>query len=147
MLDTEGGEERGLRGAAKLLTSPWPQAPHVIFEIHRKYVDWSDGLENTSVVRFLTEKGYRVFAIRDIHGNHPMTDQDIEIIPIDRVYLEGPPHGFNVLATKDSSLIGRLGLRVVQGVSPKLLMEKDPALHHPLVGNPWDKRAVASGIR
>jgi FkbM family methyltransferase len=147
MLDTEGGEERGLHGAEKLLSSPWPRAPHVVFEIHRKYVDWSAGLENTPVVRYLAEKGYRVFAVRDIHGNHPMTDQPIEIIPIDRVYLEGPPHGFNVLATKDPTLIERLGLRVVERVSPKLLPDKDPALHHPLGGRTWGLRARVNGKR
>ena len=145
MLDTEGGEERGLHGAAKLLSLPGNRAPHVVFEIHRKYVDWSDGLEKTPIVRFLTDKGYHVYAVRDIHGNHPMADRDIEVIPIDRVYLEGPPHGFNVLATKDPSLLGRLGLRVVERVSPKLLPDKDPALHHPLDGRPWGNRAVPGG--
>jgi FkbM family methyltransferase len=145
MLDTEGGEERGLHGAAKLLSQPGTRAPHVVFEIHRTYVDWSDGLEKTPIVRYLTEKGYRVFAIRDIHGNHPMMDRAIEVIPIDRVYLEGPPHGFNVLATKDQTLIGRLGLSVVERVSPKLLPDKDPALHHPLDDRPWGNRAVVGG--
>jgi hypothetical protein len=53
---------------------------------------------------------------------------------VDRVYLEGPPHGFNMLATKDRDLVGRLGLRIVENVSPKLLLDKDPALHHPLGG-------------
>jgi hypothetical protein len=60
-----------------------------------------------------------------------MENRPIEIIPVDRVYLEGPPHGFNVLATTDSDLINRYGLRIVEDVSPKLLLHKDPALHHP----------------
>ena len=34
-------------------------------------------------------------------------------------------------ALKD--LVERLGLRIVENVSPKLLLEKDPALHAPLV--------------
>ena len=134
MLDTEGGEERALVGASSLLERPYPDAPNIVFEIHRHFVDWSDGLENTSVVKLLTSRGYAVFAIRDFHLNYPMAGKPIEIIPVDKVYLEGPPHGFNALATKDEGLAGRLGLRVVENVSPKLLLDRDPALHHPLGG-------------
>jgi len=134
MLDTEGGEERALAGAAKLLSRPFPQAPHCLFEVHREYVDWSEGLENTDVVRFLAAHGYQLLAVRDFHGNHPMRDQPIEVIPVERVYLEGPPHGFNLLATKDPDLVGRLDLHVVCDVSPKLLFDRDPALHHPVGG-------------
>lgn len=134
MLDTEGGEERALVGARELLSRPAGAAPHVVFEVHRHFVDWTNGLENTSVVRLMTESGYEVYAVRDLHGNRSMEGQPIEVIPADRVYLEGPPHGFNMLASKDPELVGRLGLRVVENVSPKLLPEKDPALHHPLGG-------------
>lgn len=134
MLDTEGGEEPALRGARRLLALPETAAPHLIFEVHRSYVDWTPGLENTSIVRLLTSNGYAVFAIRDFHDNYPMAGKPIEIIPARCVYLEGPPHGFNMLATKDPGLIERLKLRVVENVSPKLLAGKDPALHHPLDG-------------
>jgi FkbM family methyltransferase len=134
MLDTEGGEERALVGARSLLERPHPLAPNIVFEIHRHFVDWSEGLENTSVVRLLTSRGYKVFAVRDFHLNYPMAGKPIEIIPVDKVYLEGPPHGFNALATKDAELIGRLGLQVVESVSPKLLLDRDPALHHPTGG-------------
>lgn len=134
MLDTEGGEERGLAGASNLLSRPYPEAPDCIFEIHREYVDWSEGLHRTEIIRSLTDQGYVVFAIRDIHGNLPMRDHPIEVIPVDRVYLEGPPHGFNLLATKDPHLLTRLGLRTVTDVSPKLLVDRDPALHHPVGG-------------
>jgi hypothetical protein len=61
-----------------------------------------------------------------------MAGHPIEIIPAHRVYLEGPPHGFNALATPDPSLVKRLGLRIVENVSPKLLLHKDPDLHHPI---------------
>lgn len=131
-LDTEGGEEKALAGAAELLELPAGEAPNIVFEIHRNFVDWTDGLENTSVARFLLSRGYHLFAIRDFHDNHPMAGEPIEVIPVDRVYLEGPPHGFNVLAIKDPALADRLGLEVVEDVSPKLLLEKDPALHRPL---------------
>lgn len=132
MLDTEGGEEQALKGANELLSRPWPESPHVVFEVHRHFTDWSDGLENTSIVQLLASHNYTVFAVRDFHSNYPMAGHPIEIIPVDCVYLEGPPHGFNCLATKDSDLIERLDLRVVKNVSPKLLLDKDPALHLPM---------------
>lgn len=134
MLDTEGAEEMGLLGAADLLSRSYPDAPNLVFEVHRNYVNWSNGLENTSIVKFVESRGYVVFAIRDFHDNYPMKDKSIEIIPVDSVYLEGPPHGFNLFATKDSNLVTRLGLRIVKDVSPKLLVDKDPAIHHPLGG-------------
>ncbi|MES2753550.1 MAG: FkbM family methyltransferase [Pseudomonadota bacterium] len=134
MLDTEGGEEKALMGAKALLSLPVGSAPNIVFEIHRHYVDWSEGLDNASVVRLLTDRGYTVYAIRDLHDNYAMAGKAIEIIPAKEVYLDGPPHGFNALATKDASLVTRLGLRVVYNVSPKLFPHKDSALHHPTEG-------------
>ena len=136
MVDLEGGEEEALVGASKTLSRPFPEAPHLVFEVHRNYVDWSSGLGNTSIVDLVRSSGYTIYAIRDFQTNYSMAGKAIEIIPIDRVYLEGPPHGFNLLATKDPDLVRRLGLRVVENVSPKLLVYKNPALHHPLDGLP-----------
>lgn len=133
-LAIEGSEEQAFLGCAEMLSLPGPRAPHLVFELHRFYVDWTQGLENTSVIKLLIAHGYSVYAIRDINGNHPMQGQPIEIIPVNRVYLEGPPHGFNLLATKDSSLIKRFDLLTVENVSPKLIPDKDPALHHPTGG-------------
>ena len=129
MLDTEGGEEKALAGASETIAR---HSPNIVFEIHRHFVDWTDGLEKTSIVEFLHSRGYSVFAIRDFHNNYRMADHPIEIIPVNRVYLEGPPHGFNVLATTDPNLVKRLDLRIVENVSPKLLLHKDPALHQPI---------------
>ena len=129
MLDTEGGEEKALIGARETIAK---HAPNIVFEIHRQFVDWSEGLEKTSIVEFLRSHGYTVYAIRDFHNNYPMAGHPIEIIPAHRVYLEGPPHGFNALATPDPNLVTRLGLRIVENVSPKLLLHKDPELHHPI---------------
>jgi FkbM family methyltransferase len=134
MLDIEGGEETALEGARNLLCLPWPQCPHVVFEVHGSFVNWSAGLANTSIVALLTSHGYTVFAVRDFHDNHSMAGYPIEIIPTDSVHLEGPPHGFNMLATKDPLLVQRLGLRIVTNVSPKLLLDKEGALHHPKFG-------------
>jgi FkbM family methyltransferase len=130
-LDLEGGEERALRGADEVLARPPGEAPHLTFEVHREHVDWTDGLAATPILSYVLGKGYRAWAVRDFHGNEPMEGRAIEIVPLDSVYLEGPPHGFNMLATKEDDLETRLGLRVVPGVSPKLLWDKDPALHHP----------------
>ena len=128
MLDTEGGEENALSGARETIAR---DQPNIVFEIHRNFVDWTNGLEKTPIVTSLTSRGYEVFAIRDFHNNYPIASP-IEIIPVAKVYLDGPPHGFNVLATKDKNLVDRLGLKIVENVSPKLLLEKDPALHAPL---------------
>jgi FkbM family methyltransferase len=136
MLDLEGGEERALRGARGRLALPPARAPHVVFEVHRSYVDWSRGLESTAPVRLLESLGYRVFAIRDFQGNVRMSSRPIEVIPVADVYLEGPPHGFNLFATKVPAVVDRLDLRIVRGVSPKLLAHRDPALHQPLDGLP-----------
>jgi FkbM family methyltransferase len=130
-LDLEGGEERALRGAIKLLSSPPPRAPNLVFEVHRDYVDWSAGLGATSIVTLVRACGYAVYAIRDFHDNRSMAGRPVEIVPLESVYLEGPPHGFDLLATRDSSLVDRLGLVLVPGVSPKLLAHQDPVLHSP----------------
>jgi FkbM family methyltransferase len=128
MLDLEGGEEQALLGASATIAR---DSPNVVFEIHRNFVDWTAGLEKTSVVRSLAAHGYDLYAVRDFHNNYPTAGFPIELIPITQVYLDGPPHGFNVLATRDHDLVSRLGLKIVKNVSPKLLLEKDPELHFP----------------
>jgi hypothetical protein len=65
-----------------------------------------------------------------------MHGRSIELIPADKVYLEGPPHGFNMLAVPPGGLLDTPLFRVVENVSPKLLRHKSPALHHPLDGLP-----------
>jgi FkbM family methyltransferase len=97
-LDLEGGEERALRGARALLGAPPGVAPDLVFEVHRHYADWSRSLEHVPTVALAASHGYSVYAIRDYHDNIPMEGRPIEVIPVDSVYLEGPPHGFNVLA-------------------------------------------------
>ncbi len=143
MLDIEGGEERALTGAAALLDLPPPHAPDVVFEVHRTFVDWSDGLENTALVQLMTTRGYTVYAVRDFHDNWSMVGEPIEVIPVDRVHLDGPPHGFNLLASKDADLVQRLDLRIVENVSPKLIVDRDPKLHHPVGGLKSSQRRPA----
>jgi FkbM family methyltransferase len=136
MLDIEGAELRALMGARRYLAQPAGEAPVVVFEVHRSFVDWSNGLANTDIVRLLTGHGYAVFAVRDFNSNVPMGALPIELVPLDTVYLEGPPHGFNMLAVKDMATVAGAPFRMVRGVSPKLLAHKDPALHHPVDGLP-----------
>ncbi|MFZ2279696.1 MAG: FkbM family methyltransferase [Prosthecobacter sp.] len=136
MLDLEGAEQMALKGTGDFLTLPPGKAPNLVFEIHRNYVDWTHGLHRTEVVQWLTGLGYSVFAVRDFNANQDMKGSPVELIPCDSVYLEGPPHGFNMAAFKDTRLLSDDCFRIVRGVSPKLLLHKDPALYHPVGGMP-----------
>lgn len=130
-LDIEGAELEALRGAVKTLRE---DKPHVVFEVHRSYVDWSDGLGNTEICKLLSERGYRIYAVRDFNTHYEMADRPVELIPVDKVYLDGPPHGFNMLATQTPEVLVAPAFRIVEHVSPKLLAHKDPKLHHPADG-------------
>lgn len=130
-LDIEGAELGTLRGAAKTIAQC---QPHIVFEVHRDYVDWSQGLENTELCRLLLDAGYHVFAVRDFNSHYEMAGKPVELIPADKVYLEGPPHGFNMVAVQDATIFTGPGYKIVDNVSPKLLLHKDPALHHPTDG-------------
>lgn len=130
-LDIEGAELGTLQGAVKTIAQ---FKPHIVFEVHRDYVDWSHGLENTELCRLLLEAGYHVFAIRDFNSHYEMPGKPVELIPADKVYLEGPPHGFNMVAVQDAAIFSGPGYKIIKNVSPKLLLHKDPALHHPTDG-------------
>lgn len=130
-LDVEGGELAILRGAERRLSQPQGIAPHLVFEVHRSYVDWSNGLAQTDICRYLGSHGYTIFAVRDYQSNVDMRGQPIELVPPESAYLDGPPHGFNMVAVKEVALLQGEPFRVRHGVSPKLLLHRDPALHHP----------------
>ena len=130
-MDIEGSELHALKCAEKFLLQPKGVAPNIIFEVHRYYVDWSKGLENSDIVKYLTKFGYHVYALRDFQSNVPMAKCKIELIEPKDVYLKGPPHGFNMLAVKDKSILKPSLFRFVKKVSPKLPLHKDPALHWP----------------
>jgi FkbM family methyltransferase len=134
MLDLEGAELAALQGARKQLSLPSGIAPNVVFEVHRSYVDWSAGLHNTEILRYLASLGYTMFAIRDFQSNYDLRGRPIELVPAETAYLEGPPHGFNVLAIKEPSLVQNDRFLIRPDVSPKLLLHRDPALHHPAGG-------------
>ena len=130
-LDIEGAEFDALRGARATLAE---DAPDIVFEVHRHYVDWSGGLPGTALCRYLAELGYALYALRDFNSYREMGQRAIEVVPAGRVVLDGPPHGFNMLALRDPARLRAPLFRIVEHVSPKLLAHKDPALHHPLEG-------------
>lgn len=130
-MDIEGAELAALKGAQHCIES---SKPDILFEVHRSYVDWSNGLENTDICQYLTQFGYHLFAIRDFNTHLDMSDAPIELIPVSKVYLEGPPHGFNMLAIHDVKRLSLSSYIIVENVSPKLLIHKNPKLHHPSYG-------------
>jgi FkbM family methyltransferase len=135
-VDVEGAELAILQGARRRLSLPPGSAPHLVFEVHRSYVDWSEGLRSTAIARYLESLGYTLFAVRDFQSNYDLRGRPIELVPPDGAYLEGPPHGFNMLAVKDTAIVAGEPFAIAPGVSPKLLVHRDPALHHPLGGLP-----------
>jgi FkbM family methyltransferase len=130
-LDIEGAEFQALLGAEATLSR---DRPDIVFEVHRHYVDWSGGLHGTELCRYLHGLGYALYALRDFNSHREMGQRPIELVPADKVYLEGPPHGFNMLAMREPARLQSVDFRIVEYVSPKLLAHKDPALHHPLDG-------------
>jgi len=132
LLDIEGGEFAALKGAERYLAQPMGIAPNIVFEVHRSYVDWSSGLDRTEIVQFLAHHGYFVYAVRDYTANVPMAGKPIELIDLKDAYLEGPPHGFNLLAVKDARVVQDPIFRFRKGVSPKLLFHRDPRFHAPI---------------
>lgn len=130
MLDIEGSELRALKGAERFLSQPESRAPAIIYEINRSYVDWSDGLDRTEIVSFLAGYGYTSYCVRDYQTNIKV-EGPIELVPVDDVYLGGPPHGFNMLAIKDTRNLSAPFFRITPGLSPKLLTHRDPRLHSP----------------
>lgn len=130
-MDIEGAELEALKGAKNCLET---SGPDIVFEVHRAYVDWSEGLMKTELCEYLSRLGYHIFAIRDFNGHREMGNSPIELIPANKVYLSGPPHGFNMLAIRDTARLKSPDFLIVENVSPKLLAHKDPQLHHPVAG-------------
>jgi len=129
MLDIEGSEMQALAGARSMLSRD--RAPAVVFEMNRQYVDWSHGLRRTTIGSFLDKLGYELYAIRDYQSHVAMPGYPVELVPADTAYLEGPQHGFNMLAVRDRTVIDDPLFRIVPDVSPKLLFHRDPTLHAP----------------
>ncbi|MFZ4593176.1 MAG: FkbM family methyltransferase [Verrucomicrobiaceae bacterium] len=132
MIDVEGGEQSVLQGARHQLERPAAEAPVVVFETNSRYSDWSQGLAKAETCVFLAERGYHLYAIRDHHANFNMQGRPVELIPVDRTFIEGPPHGFNMLAIKNPERLNDPLFRLVQDVSPKLLPHKGDRRFEPV---------------
>ena len=63
-------------------------------------------------------------------GEMCIRDRPIEIIEPEKTFIEGAPHGFNMMAVKDLSLIKNDLFSICENVSPKYIPHKDPSLHH-----------------
>jgi FkbM family methyltransferase len=129
MLDIEGSELNVLKGAEGLLSRN-TDYPNIVFEIHSSYVDWSNGLNNTPIVQLLLSHGYHVFSFRDFQGNFDMKGKSIELIRPEETVIDGPPHGFNMVAVKDLTLLQGDLFKLAKDVSPKYIIHKDPSIHH-----------------
>lgn len=136
LLDIEGAEEQALAGAESTLSLPPQEAPVVIAEIHRHYVDWSLGLGETSLVQLLKKNDYVVYALRDCQANWELNLDRAEIVPLEEAVLDGPPHGFNLVASKNHRFFDAARFNIVRRVSPKYLRHKDPLAHAPLAHTP-----------
>jgi FkbM family methyltransferase len=133
-LNIAGAELTSLNSAERFLAQSKEKAPNLVFRVHRDHTDWSRGLDNTEICQYLSGFGYHLFAVRDYELNVPMNRHAIELIRPEETYLEGPPHGFNMLAVKEVAILANPMFRFVSGVSPLLLKHRDPRMHQPLAG-------------
>ena len=132
MLDLEGGELNVLKGADKFLLLKETDAPIIIFEIHSAYVNWNHGLEETDIGKYLIDRGYFLYCIRDFQSNYPMNTNKIELIPAKTAILDGPDHGFNMIAVKNKDVLVSKQIVFCDNVSPKLLLHRDKTIHFPV---------------
>jgi FkbM family methyltransferase len=130
-LDLEGGEINALQGATHLLKRSAETAPEIIFEINSAQTDWSNGLAQTDVIRLLHEFDYKVYAVRDFNATLSLDGFPVEVVSIDTTWLGGPPHGFNLFATKRPDRLAELGLHLLHNTSPKLILGRTDAKHQP----------------
>jgi FkbM family methyltransferase len=133
MIDVEGSEIKVLQGAVNMLKQ---YKPVVVFETHSLYDDWSNGLENSPSSKLMKGLGYEVFAVREFHQNIDTGTMPVELLPLERTYCETPPHhGFNMLAVPSRSLVENDLFRIVNDLSPKLILSKNDPLFSPSVFN------------
>ena len=128
MIDVEGNELNVLLGAQSLLKNN--RLDNIIFEIHSKYVNWDRGLKNTPIIKLLMKYNYKIFCIRDCHSNIKLK-KNIELLGLKNTYLEGPKHGFNLIATKDKNLFSNKYIDITnKKLSPKYLFYKSSNKFH-----------------
>jgi hypothetical protein len=128
--DVEGNELNILIGALKTLNTT---CVNVIFEIHSSYLDFTKGILNLKIIKFLKKLNFTMYAIRDDHDNVGKYEK-IELINLNKVFYKGPCHGFNILATKDKNILNHRDVIILnKTLSPKYLLYKKSFLFHPVV--------------
>jgi FkbM family methyltransferase len=130
-LDLEGGELRALHGAERQLARQVDAAPEILFEINSAQTDWSNGLAETDLIRYLHGFGYQVWAVRDFNASLSLDGFPIEVVSIETAILAGPPHGFNLFASKRPDRLQELDLRLCHHTSPKLILGRSDPHHQP----------------
>ena len=128
MIDVEGNEFNIFLGADNLFKNN--KIHNIVFELHSKYVNWKRGLKNTTIIKLLLKNNYNIYAIRDYHTNINLRNK-IELLDINNLYLEGPHHGFNLIATKNKNLINHKSILFSKkNYSPKYLFHKSSKKFH-----------------
>ena len=72
--------------------------------MNSNYVSWKKGLQGTKIVKLLKKYKFKIYAIRDLHSSFNLKDVKLELLPLKNVFLKGPKHGFNMIATKNKTL-------------------------------------------
>jgi FkbM family methyltransferase len=130
LADVEGNEFNILKGALKTLNKT---CQNIIFEVHSQYLDFSNGLINLKVIKYLEKLNFKMYAIRDDWDNVGEYKK-IELINLNKVYYKGPPHGFNILATRNKKILTHKDIVILnKTLSPKYLLYKKSYLYHPVI--------------
>jgi FkbM family methyltransferase len=135
-LDIEGAEHAALQGARATLAE---DRPHVVFEVHRHYVDWRRGLARTKICRLArarsATRSSRCATSTRIARWATGRSSSCRSTP---VYLDGPPHGFNMLAVQDPRRVEGPGVPDRRERQPEAARPQGPGAASP------DRRALAS---
>ena len=124
-MDVEGSELEILLGAKNKVDDNL--LPNIIFELNSNYFNWSKGLKKVSIIKYLLKKNYNIYAIRDLHSSFDINNIEIELLPLKNIFIDGPNHGFNMLATKNTKIKAKL---IKNKYSPKYLPYKSAKYFH-----------------
>ena len=124
-IDVEGVENEIIKGSSQMLKNN--KIENIIFEINSNYVSWKKGLQDTKIVKLLKKYKFKIYAIRDLHSSFNLDNVKLELLPLENIFLEGPKHGFNMIATKSKKLNK---YKVNNKYSPKYLFFKKENKFH-----------------
>lgn len=101
-VDVEGSENEIIKGSSEMLKNN--RVENIIFEMNSNYVSWTKGLKRTKMIQLLNKYRFKIFAIRDLHSSFNLENIKLELLPLENIFLKGPKHGFNMIATKSKKL-------------------------------------------